>query len=101
MFRYYVFDKNIYKYKVCRDWIEIKRNDGNDINYNGDLEPEEFNEYYYNDLIHWNLEDIANDYKNSCSPKVHLIKSCNHQIIDSDEIKNYSGVDVFIVIDND
>ena len=101
MFRYYVFDKNKYKYKDCEEWVEIRRIDGKDINYEDDLEIEEFNEHYYNDLLHWNRKDIAIKYKNSCCSKVHLIMSSNHQIIDSDEIKNYSNSDVFIVIDDD
>ena len=94
--------KNIYEYKRHEDWIEIRRKDGKDINYeDDDLEAEEFNEYYYNNLIHWNREDLANDYKNTCSSKVHLIKCCYYEIIDSDEIKNYSSANIFIVIDND
>ena len=104
MFRYYVFDKNIYEYKDCgKEGVEIRRKDGKDINYNGDIEVEEFDEELYNYFLKMEEkgEKLAEHYKNRCNPKVYFIDSYYHQIIDSDEIINYSGNDIFIVIDND
>ena len=36
---YYLFDKLIYNYTVTKDGVEIRRNDGQDINVDGNLEP--------------------------------------------------------------
>jgi len=98
-FCYYVFDKSIYEYKECEDWLEIRRKDGKDINYNGDLEADEFSEILYNSLLKREGKELAEKYKNSCNPKVYSIWSEYYQVIDNNDLENHVGVDVFIVVD--
>jgi len=98
--QYYVFNKNIYEYKYREDGVEIRRKDGKDIDYEGDIEPVIFDEDHYKCILKYEGEKRAEDYKNSCNPKIYTIYSGNYQIIDDNYyLENHVGVDVFIVVD--
>ena len=63
---YYLFDKSIYNYTETEQGVEIRRNDGQDIDIDGKLEPNTDNNklyiiYAYNYHI---IEDLETNNKN-------------------------------------
>ena len=97
---YYLFDKSIYNYTATEDGVEIRRNDGKDIDFEGYIEPLVFDEDQYNCILKFEGKERAEEYKNTCNPKVHFIWSDNYHIIDDDYyLENHLGVDVFLVVE--
>ena len=63
---YYLFDKSIYNYTETKEGVEIRRNDGQDIDVDGKLEPNTddnklYTIYAYNYHI---IEDFETNNKN-------------------------------------
>ena len=56
---YYLFDKSIYNYTDIRDGVEIRRNDGQDIDVDGKLEPNTDDNKTYA-IYAWNYHIIEN-----------------------------------------
>ena len=63
---YYLFDKSIYNYTETKEGVEIRRNDGQDIDVDGKLEPNtDDNKTYV--IYAWNyhiIEDFETNNKN-------------------------------------
>ena len=55
---YYLFDKLIYNYTVTKEGVEIRRNDGQDIDVDGKLEPNtDDNKLYVIYAYNYNIEE--------------------------------------------
>lgn len=71
---YYLFDKLIYNYTVTENGVEIRRNDGQDINVDGNLEP------------------------NGNDDKTYIIYAENYHIIDEGDFET-NNKNVFLVVE--
>ena len=71
---YYLFDKLIYNYTETKDGVEIRRNDGQDINVDGNLEP------------------------NGNDDKTYIIYAENYHIIDEGDFET-NNKNVFLVVE--
>ena len=71
---YYLFDKLIYNYTVTENGVEIRRNDGQDINVNSNLEP------------------------NGNDDKTYIIYAENYHIIDEGDFET-NNKNVFLVVE--
>ena len=71
---YYLFDKLIYNYTVTKDGVEIRRNDGQDINVNSNIEP------------------------NGNDDKTYIIYAENYHIIDEGHFET-NNKNVFLVVE--
>ena len=94
---YYLFDKLIYNYTETKFGVEILRNDNQDINISGELEPNGWNERTYELILDLKGVESAEEYKESCDIKTHTICASNYTVIEN--IESYiDNKKMFLVI---
>ena len=97
---FYLFDSLIYEYTKTKYGVEIRRIDGEDIDYSGTLNPNGWDEKTYELILDLKGVESAEEYKEGCDFKTHTIWSKHYEVIENIE-SHIDNDHVFLVIDYD